>query len=73
MPMIDHDPDEPPKDKSKSPWWIVWPMVGLLNLGYFTQFDVDWTGYAAGGLTFMVLASWAVDVTGNRVPKSWRR
>lgn len=71
-PAIDHDPNEPPRDRSKSPWPFA--AIGLVLLwawyAYFMQ--ADWISIGLGFGTGIVFASWAVDVTGNRVPASWR-
>lgn len=37
---------------------------------YFRTFD--WEMIALGGFTGMVLATWAIEITGNKIPDSWR-
>lgn len=67
---IEHDPDE--KRPGNGIWWIVWPAIALGWVG-FVYFDmIDWPSAAIGGLTMGVLATWAIEVTGNKVPASWR-
>lgn len=73
MQTVEHDPDEPPRDRSRSPWPVLIPMVVLLWLGYLTQFTPDWTGICLGLGTGAIIATWAIEVTGNKVPRSWRR
>ena len=70
-PLIEHNPHE--KRQTNTIWWVLWPMIAAMWVG-FIYFDmVDWPSAAIGGLTLGVLATWAIEVTGNKVPESWRR
>lgn len=72
-PTIDHDPDEPPIDRGPGPWrWVFPVIIAIFFLNVFTR-DMDWTslalGFGAGG----VFAAWVIEITGNKVPDSWRK
>lgn len=71
--QIDHDPEEPKVDRSPGPWRWVFPilLVGVL-LQVFTR-GIDWPSFAAGGGLACVFTAWMIEVTGNKVPKSWRQ
>lgn len=72
MNEIDHDPYEPRIDRRPFPWWAAWLVVGLIWAGYLTYHKLDLWSLAVGGLTIGMLASWAIDKTGNRIPDSWK-
>lgn len=71
LPQIDHNPKE--ERPTNRIWWIVWPIVVLGWIWYLYFFEFTWVPIALGFLTGGILASWAIEVTGNRVPESWRR
>lgn len=70
-PRIDHNPHE--KRQTNTIWWILWPAVALLWAWYLYFYEFDWPSIAIGGLTMGVLATWAIEITGNKVPDSWRK
>jgi predicted PurR-regulated permease PerM len=70
-PFIEHDPNE--RRQSNFIWWLLWIFVALLWAWYLYFFEFDWPPIALGGVTMATLVSWAVDLTGNRVPRSWGR
>lgn len=65
---IDHNPHE--KRPTNTIWWVAWIGVALMWAWYFYFRELDWMALALGGTTGMILAAWAIDVTGNKVP-SW--
>lgn len=67
MKQIDHDPNEP-KPKMPMVWPQAWIVVALLWLGYCYFNAVDWQSIGLGFLTGGVLAAWAIDITGNKLP-----
>lgn len=73
---IDHDPDEVPHKPSwfwdAGIYWIVWGMVALLWAHQFYFNTIDWYQIALGFGTGGVLATWAINITGNKIPDSWR-
>jgi hypothetical protein len=68
--LIEHNPHE--KRPTNAIWWILWPSVALLWVWYLSFYDFDWPAVAIGGFTMFVLSTWAIEVTGNKVPDSWR-
>lgn len=71
MKQIDHIPDE--KRPTNRIWWLIWPIIALGWLGTGYSFGFDWHQIALGAGTGLVLATWAIEITGNEVPASWRR
>lgn len=69
-PTIEHNRYELPNDTT--PWRWYW--LGVAALWVWTLVDgaVDWNSAALGGITGMLLASWAIVKTGGKVPESWR-
>lgn len=51
-------------------WWVI---LAILTALWITQLydGVDWDQIALGGFTGMALATWAIEITGNKVPPSW--
>jgi hypothetical protein len=72
--QIDHDPDEPPRDRSwKGIPWLATFMVAILWIGNLALFDLDWHSVTLGALTGGAFVAIILDYTGNRVPKWMRR
>ena len=69
-PIIDHNENE--KRPTNTIWWVIWPIVALGWLGTGYSFGFDWHQIALGVFTGLVLATWAIEITGNKVPDSWR-
>ena len=69
-PTIDHDETEF-ADK-RAGWPSTWLCIGLVWAGYLYFNRPDWWALAVGAGTGLILAAWAIDVTGGKVPKSWR-
>ena len=67
---IDHNPNE--KRPTNTIWWIAWLIVAMLWIGTGYFFGYDWRQIALGALSATVLTGWAVEITGNKVPESWR-
>lgn len=72
MNQIDHDPNEPPVDRTPGPWRWVMAILIVGWAGYLYSFPVDWRSIALGVLTGAAIVAWAVDITGNKIPASWR-
>lgn len=70
--LIDHDKNEPPIDRTSGPWKLVAAIIALLWAWYFYFQPFDWTSIALGLGTGVVLTAWAIEVTGNKIPPSWR-
>ncbi|RWO22813.1 hypothetical protein [Mesorhizobium sp.] len=73
MTEIEHDPNEPPRDTTGT--WIYWASAAglvLLWAGYLLFNAPDWWALAIGASTGLFIATWAIELTGNKVPK-WMR
>lgn len=66
-PQIEHNPHE--KRPGNGIWWVLWPIIGLGWAGYLYSFMPDWTAAFLGLGTGGVLATWAIEVTGNKPPE----
>lgn len=66
-PTIDHNPYE--KRQTNTIWWVIWPILALCWAWYFYFFDFSWPAIALGIFTGLVLATWAIEITGNKVPE----
>ncbi len=53
-------------------WWVVLVIVAVLWMGTWYFWGFDWHQISLGVLTGTMLASWAYDMTGGKVPDSWR-
>lgn len=63
--QIEHNPNE--KRPTNTIWWVAWGIVALLWVGqYFSGFDWDQVFLGLG--TGCLLATWAIETTGNKVP-----
>lgn len=67
---IEHIPHE--RRLGNGIWWVLWPMIGLLWLGTWYFWGFNWHQLLLGVGTGGVLATWAIEITGNKVPDSWR-
>jgi hypothetical protein len=74
MKQIDHDPDEPPRDRSgNGVLWMAGLMVSLLWLGSLTLLTLDWHSVTLGAVTGGVFVAIMTEITGNKVPPWMRR
>lgn len=73
MEFLEHDNDEPKIDrKFPAPWKLLAALIAFSAFAYFYSNTPDWWALALGGFAGITLALWAVEVTGNKVPNSWR-
>ncbi len=72
-PVIDHDPNEPKKPYKPVSWLLIWAIIAFGWAGYLLTEEFNWYPIALGLGTGTMLATWAIEVTGNKVPDSWRR
>ena len=76
---IDHDPDEQNEAKWAKEYgdkWLfvkAWALVAVLTAGIVYIGEFHWYAYAAGFVGGGTLATWAIEVTGNKIPSSWVR
>lgn len=72
MNQIDHDPNEPPVDRTPGPWRIAVPLVAIAwGLNLYSR-ELDWVSVGLGAFTGIVFTAWMIDITGNKIPNSWR-
>ena len=70
---IEHDPDEPPRDGTGN--WLYWANLAVLVFCaavYFLNGTPDWASIGLGAYAGIFIATWAIGITGNKVPK-WMR
>ena len=73
-PVIDHDPDEPPLDRTGNwPYWVGFALLAVLWIGNLALFTLDWHSIVLGAATGGIFVAIVLDYTGNRVPKWMRR
>lgn len=74
MNQIEHDNDEPQIDrKFPSPWKFLFPMLAFgFGLAWFGGYRFDFVSICLGLAVGGSLALWAIEITGNKVPDSWR-
>lgn len=68
---IDHNPDE--RRPTNGIWWAAWFIVALLWIGqiYLEGWSsIQWDQVGIAAFTMGVLATWAMETTGNKLP-SW--
>ncbi len=73
MNQIEHDPNEPKIDRSMKIYWIAAIVLALLWIGQWYFDGFDWEQIMLGLGTGILLTAWAIDVSGNKIPESWRR
>jgi len=69
-PVIEHNPHE--KRQSNAIWWFWGIALPLIWAVYWLFIPIDWPSLALGGLSMAILVIWATEMTGNKVPDSWR-
>jgi hypothetical protein len=75
--IIDHDPNETPEKPHwfwdpPGLWWSGWAIIALLWVGEWYSNELNWRSIALGIITGGGLATWAAEITGNKIPESWR-
>lgn len=71
--QIDHDPNEPPVDRTRGPWLMAAVVLALLWAWYFYFMPFVWPALALGFMTGGIFTAWIIEITGNKTPASWRR
>ncbi len=69
--QIEHNPNE--RRETNTIWWLIWPMLALQWIGYLYFREFDLWAIAIGAFSGIVFIIWAMEITGNKVPDSWRR
>lgn len=70
MKEIDHNPNE--TRETNAIWWLLlaFQVFGWSIAIYYDK--IDWVSAIAGVGSGAVLATWAIEITGNKTPESWR-
>lgn len=66
MQQIDHNPNE--KRPSNAIWWVLAAGLAFCWISIGVSDGYDWYQIALGGFSGMVLATWAIEKTGNKAP-----
>lgn len=69
-PTIEHNPHE-----KRQPWWLWWAAFVPVAILWLLQMrhGFEWGQIMLGLGTGAMIAAWAFDLTGGKVPSSWRR
>lgn len=72
--QIDHDRAEPPRDRSgNGVYWANLVLLLVLWIWVLHAGLVNWQSIALGFWSGALLATWAIELTGNKVPRWMRR
>lgn len=63
---IEHNPNE--RRPTNTIWWVLWAVVVLQWIAYFYFRDPDWWSIAIGAFSMGVLATFAIEISGNQRP-----
>lgn len=66
MNEIEHNPHE--KRPNNRIWWMWLAALILLWTWHLMRRPFDWDNFAIGAISGMVIAAWAIDITGNKLP-----
>lgn len=73
-PVIEHDSDEPPPDRSgNTVYWANLILLILLWTWLLFSEPINWICVAIGAWTGTFIAIWSIDKTRNKPPKWMRR
>lgn len=67
MKLVEHKESE--ERPSNAIWWFTLAILALLWSGYLYFHEFEWLPVALGGYTGMALATWAIEITGNKTPE----
>lgn len=71
---IDHDPEEPPLDRTGNGiYWAAFGVLLILWIGNLILIPLNWNSVFLGFGTGLLIGIWSIAITGNRVPKWMRR
>lgn len=72
--QIEHDAKEPPRDRSgMGLYWGSCAVLAAFWFGYLAFNTPDWWGIALGVGSGLFIATWAIEMTGNKAPAWMRR
>lgn len=70
MKLIDHNPNE--NKKPPPVFAVAFGVCTVLLVGGALTRQISWVDFALGVACGGFLACWAIEITGNRIPDSWR-
>lgn len=70
-PTIEHSEHE--KRPTSTIWWVLLVIIAFCWFTTWRYHGFDWGQIALGAGSGIVLALWAIEITGNKVPESWTR
>lgn len=71
--QIDHDRDEPPRDRSgMGLYWANLAVLTILWIWMLSSEALDWKSLALGAWSGLFVATWGIEMTGNKAPR-WMR
>lgn len=74
MKQINHDISEPPRDRSGfGLYWANFTVLTALWVGMLYAGELNWHSIALGLWTGLFIATWAIELTGNKAPRWMRR
>lgn len=65
--LIDHNPQE--QRPTNRIWWVLLAILVFAWIGTGVFFGFDWHQIGLGGFTGIVLALWAIEITGDKTPE----
>jgi hypothetical protein len=73
MQTIDHDPQEPKRGYKPVSWWALLAVGACIWIGLLTSGQFSWYNVCVGLFSGAMVATWAIEITGNKVPDSWKQ
>ena len=71
MPIIDHNPEEPPRERERSLWpWVFVMAVTFAAVRWFTD-GLDWPSVLMGAVVTFAASFWYIDFMRYRFFRSW--
>lgn len=73
-PAIDHDPEEPPVDRSgNGVYWAAFALIVVMWALALFSGRIDYGSAVIGAATGGLFCIWAMDITKGRLPPWWPR
>lgn len=69
---IDHDPEEPPRERDRSLWlWVFLMAIAFAGLRWWSV-GLDWPSVLMGAIVTFAACFWSIDFLRYDFFKSWR-
>jgi hypothetical protein len=69
--QIEHDPDEPPREKGANPWPLAFLMGCVFTAMLWASSGIDWPSMLMGALLAFTASFWFVGFMRYKLFKSW--